>query len=93
MPEGHEVLYHRFKEMQRLVNLFQLLFLLFQTHRLILPNGAMVKKNRPMCKDDPSVCNPNARGVQLGAFAGLDPNGDLRTGMSRGGNGAPGTVS
>jgi hypothetical protein len=51
------------------------------------------KKNRPMCKDDPSVCNPNARGVQLGAFAGLDPSGDLRTGMSRGGNGAPGTVS
>lgn len=39
------------------------------------------KKNRPMCRDDPSVCNPNARGAQLDAFAGLDPSGDMRTGM------------
>ena len=41
------------------------------------------KKGAPMCKDDPSVCNPNARGVQLEAFAGLDPTGDKRSGMSR----------
>lgn len=39
------------------------------------------KKNAPMCKTDGSVCNPNARGVQLEAFAGLDPNGDKRSGM------------
>lgn len=39
------------------------------------------KKFSPMCKDDPSVCNPDARGVQLEAFAGLDPNGDKRSGM------------
>jgi len=45
------------------------------------------KKNRPMCKDDPTICDPNARGVQLDAFAGLDPNGDMRTGMTRGGPG------
>jgi len=51
------------------------------------------KKFQPMCKDDPSRCNPNARGVQLEAFAGLDPNGDMRTGMRGGGNGAAGTSS
>lgn len=39
------------------------------------------KKNAPMCKSDGSVCNPDARGVQLEAFAGLDPNGDKRSGM------------
>ena len=42
------------------------------------------KKFRPMCRDDPSVCNPNMRGAQLEAFAGLDSSGDMRTGM-RGG--------
>lgn len=47
------------------------------------------KKFSPMCKDDPSVCNPDARGVQLEAFAGLDPSGDMRTGMTRGGAPAP----
>ena len=45
------------------------------------------KKNRPMCRDDPSVCNPNARGAQLEAFAGLDPSGDMRTGMFGGNRG------
>jgi hypothetical protein len=49
------------------------------------------KKNQPMCKDDASMCNPNARGVQLEAFGGLDPNGDMRTGMFGGGNGRPAT--
>lgn len=39
------------------------------------------KKGAPMCKSDGSVCDPNARGVQLEAFAGLDPNGDKRSGM------------
>ena len=42
------------------------------------------KKFQPMCKDDPSMCNPNARGVQLEAFAGIDDDGP-RTGMRRGG--------
>tara|TARA_R110002072_G_scaffold245573_6_gene404854 strand:- start:418 stop:1053 length:636 start_codon:yes stop_codon:yes gene_type:complete len=36
------------------------------------------KKHEPMCKDDPSVCNPNARGVQLKAFEGLDMNSNRR---------------
>lgn len=40
-------------------------------------------KNAPMCKSDGSVCNPNARGVQLEAFAGLDPNGDSRRTATR----------
>jgi hypothetical protein len=40
------------------------------------------KKNGPMCKDgSPGVCNPNARGVQLEAFAGIDMSGGPRTGM------------
>ena len=29
------------------------------------------KKNAPSCRDDPSVCNPDIRGVQMEAFAGL----------------------
>lgn len=36
------------------------------------------------CREDPSLCDPNARGVQLEAFAGLDTNGDKRSGMMRG---------
>ena len=39
------------------------------------------KKNAKMCKSDGVECDPNARGVQLEAFAGLDPNGDKRSGM------------
>lgn len=39
------------------------------------------KKFQPLCRDDPSKCDPNFRGAQLEAFAGLDPNGDKRTGM------------
>jgi len=42
------------------------------------------KKFRPLCRDDPSKCSPDMRGVQLEAFAGLDPNGDKRSGMTRG---------
>ena len=42
------------------------------------------KKNRPMCRSDQGSCNPDARGVQLEAFAGLDSSGQMRTGM-RGG--------
>ena len=41
------------------------------------------KKMAPMCKTDGTFCNPNARGVQLEAFGGLDPSGK-RTGMHRG---------
>ena len=41
-------------------------------------------KNAPTCRSDPRMCNPNARGVQLEAFAGLDPNGDKRSGMMGG---------
>tara|TARA_B100000073_G_scaffold86289_1_gene67061 strand:- start:1645 stop:2292 length:648 start_codon:yes stop_codon:yes gene_type:complete len=36
------------------------------------------KKNAPMCKSDGSMCDPNMRGVQLEAFAGLQPNSDRR---------------
>ena len=36
------------------------------------------------CRQDPTLCNPDARGVQLEAFSGLDPNGDKRSGMHRG---------
>ena len=36
------------------------------------------KKGAPMCKSDGSMCSPNARGTQLEAFAGLQPNGDRR---------------
>lgn len=36
------------------------------------------KKGAPMCKSDGSLCSPNARGTQLEAFAGLQPNGDRR---------------
>ena len=39
-------------------------------------------RKSPMCKSHGGVsCNPNARGVQLEAFAGLDPSGDKRSGM------------
>ena len=36
------------------------------------------KKNGPMCKGDTRLCSPNARGVQLDAFAGLGGDGDVR---------------
>lgn len=38
-------------------------------------------KDAPTCRTDPRMCDPNARGAQLEAFAGLDPNGDKRSGM------------
>jgi len=41
------------------------------------------KKFQPMCRSDTTYCNPDARGVQLEAFAGLDSSGDKRTGMHR----------
>lgn len=40
------------------------------------------KKFRPMCRDTPGACDPNYWGVQTEAFAGLDPQGDKRSGMS-----------
>ena len=36
------------------------------------------KKNAPICRTNPEMCNPNMRGVQLEAFGGLDPAGDSR---------------
>ena len=36
------------------------------------------KKNKAMCRTDPSRCDPNSRGVQLEAFAGLDSSGNGR---------------
>jgi len=36
------------------------------------------KKFSPMCRDDPTVCDPNFRGVQLDAFGGLAPEGNPR---------------
>lgn len=48
-------------------------------------------KNGPMCKSDTRYCNPDARGVQLEAFAGLGGDGDIRGprggGRVRGGGG------
>ena len=48
-------------------------------------------KNAPMCKSDGIQCNPNARGVQLEAFAGIGNDGDVRGlrggGRVRGGGG------
>ena len=35
-------------------------------------------KNGRDCRSNPEMCSPNARGVQLEAFAGLDPSGDSR---------------
>lgn len=47
-------------------------------------------KNRTLCRDNPSACNPDARGVQLEAFGGLDPSDDIRgpTGGTRNTGGA-----
>lgn len=36
------------------------------------------KKFQPMCRDTPGVCDPNARGVQLEAYGGLEPDGSHR---------------
>jgi len=36
------------------------------------------KKNRPLCRNDPSMCDPNARGAQPESFAGLDLSGTIR---------------
>jgi hypothetical protein len=36
------------------------------------------KKNAPLCRDDPTKCDPNFRGAQLEAFGGLTPYGDAR---------------
>ena len=48
-------------------------------------------KNGPICKSDTKYCSPNARGVQLEAFAGLGGDGDIRGprggGSVRGGGG------
>lgn len=45
------------------------------------------EKGAPICKSDPSLCSPNARGVQLEAFGGLASNDDKRGGGFGGGNG------
>ena len=42
------------------------------------------EKGQKTCRQDPRLCDPDARGVQLEAFAGLDPTGDKRSGMHRG---------
>jgi hypothetical protein len=39
------------------------------------------KKFAPLCRNDPSKCDPNVRGVQLDVFAGLDSSGAPRTGV------------
>jgi hypothetical protein len=36
------------------------------------------KKGSPSCREDPSKCDPNIRGAQLEAFAGLGPEGAPR---------------
>lgn len=40
-------------------------------------------KRGDTCRQNPIMCNPNARGVQLEAFAGLAPSGDARITASR----------
>ena len=40
-------------------------------------------KRGDTCRQNPIMCNPNARGAQLEAFAGLSPNGDARITASR----------
>ena len=45
------------------------------------------EKGAPICKSDPTLCSPNARGVQLEAFGGLASNDDKRGGGVGGGNG------
>jgi hypothetical protein len=42
------------------------------------------KKNGPICRTNPELCNPNMRGVQLEAFAGVGYDGDKRSGMHGG---------
>ena len=46
-------------------------------------------KRGDTCRQDPRLCDPDFRGVQLEAFAGLDSSDDKRSGMSRG-SGKPG---
>lgn len=36
------------------------------------------KKFAPICRSDPSMCSPDARGTQLDSFRGLDMAGDRR---------------
>jgi len=50
------------------------------------------EKGAPMCKSEGTMCNPNARGVQLEAFGGLDPTGDKRSGMFGGSGRGAGTT-
>ena len=45
------------------------------------------EKGGDICKTNPLLCDPNARGVQLDAFGGLATNNDKRSGMFGGGNG------
>ena len=42
-------------------------------------------KNKKMCRSNPEMCDPNVRGVQLEAFAGIDSAGDVR-GLRGGGS-------
>jgi len=35
-------------------------------------------KHGAMCKSNPEMCDPNARGTQLEAYSGLDISGDIR---------------
>ena len=44
-------------------------------------------KNGSICKTNPRLCDPNARGVQLEAFGGIGSDSDKRSGMFGGGNG------
>jgi len=36
-------------------------------------------KNGDLCRNNPRACDPNTRGVQLEAYAGLDASGDMRS--------------
>jgi hypothetical protein len=37
------------------------------------------RKNKPMCRNDPTQCDPDSRGAQLESFRGLDLSSNRRT--------------
>ena len=53
--------------------LFQMLRLTADSHYEFIHG-----KREQTCRQNPRMCNPDARGAQLEAFRGLDPDGDSR---------------
>jgi hypothetical protein len=38
-------------------------------------------KNKSLCRNDPTQCDPNSRGAQLGPFTGVGSDGNVRAGL------------